>query len=233
MIDILVDSKNLAKDSLFLKNISRLGIKVCSNNTSNKFAIVLCSSKEESIESKFIPNTLCIFIGKENIFSDLVLNNIDDFPSFNSIDELESVFFELVYKQLKESDFGLLCDKALEVQKNSRNTYSHFSVGASVLSSGKNIYVGTNVENSSYGATICAERSAVMAGVANEGKNFSIEKLVVATPTEWPGSPCGICLQVISDLAKSSETIILLIGKDGKKAIRYSIVNLLPRAFSL
>jgi len=233
MFNTLVDNSGILKNSLFINNIKICGMKISSYNSRKDFSVMVCSSEEESLQAKFIPHTMTIIIGPEKGFCDLYLEKADEFPPFDNLKEFEDLFFKLIHKKNEHTVYKNLCAKAIDVQKNSRNTYSHFSVGASVLSCKGNIYTGTNVENSSFGATICAERSAIMAGVAAEGKDFKIDKLVCSTPTDWPGSPCGICLQVISDLAADEKTEILLIGKNGRCADLYTIMNLLPRAFLL
>jgi len=89
------------------------------------------------------------------------------------------------------AEFPMLLAMALEVQRHARARYSGFHVGAAVLGGSGAAYPGCNVESASYGATICAERSAVVGAVA--GGEIAIRACVVVTPTADPSSPCGIC----------------------------------------
>ena len=102
--------------------------------------------------------------------------------------------------------------------------YSGYSVGAALISEA-GIFTGVNVENVSYGATICAERSAIVAMAAAGGR--AITRLVVFTPDG--GSPCGICLQVIAEFA-GPELPILLVSADRVERVR--LADLFPRAFA-
>ncbi len=120
-----------------------------------------------------------------------------------------------------------LINKAIEVSKNSYSPYSQFPVGVALVANDGEVYTGTNVENASYGLTICAERSAVFKAVAAIGPNLRIEKIIVYTPTEGLTPPCGACRQVINEFAVNAK-IITTNGKDKKE---YSIGDILPNAF--
>jgi cytidine deaminase len=104
--------------------------------------------------------------------------------------------------------------------------YSHFRVGAAVLAGGT-IVTGANVENASYGLSLCAERVAIAAAVA-AGKR-RISRIAIASPDAEKGSlvPCGACLQWIAELAPDAEILI-----DGAER-DYRLADLLPKAFSL
>ena len=95
---------------------------------------------------------------------------------------------------------------ALKARENSYSPYSKFKVGAAILTESGNIYSGCNVENCSFGATICAERTAILKAVSEEGK-IVIRKIIVVT--EPQAVPCGLCLQVIAEFA-SPECVVLL-----------------------
>ena len=87
---------------------------------------------------------------------------------------------------------------ALEASNASYSPYSHFRVGAALLCADGSIVTGTNVENRSFGLTICAERSAITAAVSAGKRQFSM--IAIATPdAEYPVSPCGACRQVLSE----------------------------------
>lgn len=93
--------------------------------------------------------------------------------------------------------------QAVEARERSHSPYSGQKVGAAVRLRSGQIFRGCNVENSSYGATCCAERTAILAAVAALGRIELSEVLVVTdAPRPWP--PCGICRQVIAEFAASS-----------------------------
>ena len=93
-----------------------------------------------------------------------------------------------------------LIQKAEDVVQNSYSPYSKFKVGAAVLTESGNVYTGTNVENASYGLTVCAERNAICAAVAQEGPGLRLKAIVITSlPKAHLTSPCGACRQVISE----------------------------------
>lgn len=129
-------------------------------------------------------------------------------------------------------DYTLLIERASEVMKSSYAPYSGFNVGSAILCADGSIYTGCNVESSSYGATICAERSALASAIADGkrdfvaiaivgGKNMSISEYVF---------PCGICRQVLSELCQGTLEIVLF---DGKKPKIYTLSKLFPNGFKL
>jgi cytidine deaminase len=105
--------------------------------------------------------------------------------------------------------------------------YSRFRVGAAVRA-GDRIHAGCNVENASYGLTICAERAAVAAAVAAGARR--LEAVAVASGTSPPTPPCGMCLQTLAEFAGPALPV-LLAGARGK-VIRTTLGELLPRGFS-
>ena len=104
--------------------------------------------------------------------------------------------------------------------------YSRFRVGAVVLADDGGIDAGCNVENASYGLTICAERVAAFRMVAR-GRS-AIRAVVVYTPTPEPTAPCGACRQVIHEFGPDAEVISAC---DGPVLLRHSMAELLPVAF--
>lgn len=90
-----------------------------------------------------------------------------------------------------------LIERAKNISQNAYAPYSHYHVGAAVLSVTGEVFVGANVENASYGGTICAERSALVA--AASAGHRKISAIAVHTPNQ--GFPCGICLQFISEFS--------------------------------
>jgi cytidine deaminase len=106
--------------------------------------------------------------------------------------------------------------------------YSRFNVGAAVLTSAGEIFSGCNVENASYGLTICAERNAVFQAVSRGRGPLSIRAVVVYTPTAEPTAPCGACRQVINEFGPNALVVSTCSGPD---SLESSLEQLLPKAF--
>jgi cytidine deaminase len=107
--------------------------------------------------------------------------------------------------------------------------YSQFQVGCALLTAAGNIFTGCNVENASYGLTICAERNTIFHAVAEEGPGMRIASLaVIALGQEFP--PCGACRQVIAEFAAPETTIWFL--RDGKP-LAMTMAELLPASFRI
>ncbi|AEE92121.1 Cytidine deaminase [Tepidanaerobacter acetatoxydans Re1] len=122
-----------------------------------------------------------------------------------------------------------LVRKALSAMKNAYVPYSKFPVGACAVTADGEEVLGCNIENASYGLTICAERVALFKAYS-EGKK-DIVALAVAANVDEPVSPCGACRQVISELAPKA--IVYLTNKDGSKIKRMTAEELLPYGFKL
>jgi len=121
-----------------------------------------------------------------------------------------------------------LLKKAKQALKNAYAPYSRFRVGAAVLMKSGEVYVGCNVENASFGATICAERNAIHAAVCAGEKE--IKEVFLVTETAESVTPCGICRQVISEFASPS-TKVTCATVEGKNVRVYTVADLLPHAF--
>jgi cytidine deaminase len=121
----------------------------------------------------------------------------------------------------------VLIEKAKKLLDNSYSPYSKFRVAAIAIDEKGNEYSGVNVENASYGATICAERNAMFSGISHGSGNF--KKLVVISDSESVTMPCGICLQVINELC-DKETEIICCNRNGDYKV-YGIKDLLPIPF--
>jgi len=127
---------------------------------------------------------------------------------------------------VKKINQSLLIDAARRARLNAHAPYSRYKVGAAVLSSDGRIYAGCNVENTSYGLTVCAERNAVAALVAAGGRN--IVAVAVVADSKVPVSPCGACRQVIAEFGPHAEIIMSnLKGSVRKKTLSV----LLPARF--
>jgi cytidine deaminase len=126
----------------------------------------------------------------------------------------------------KVDDFKKLLESANRARKKAYAPYSRFSVGAALLTEDGKIYDGCNVENLSYGLTICAERVAVFSAIAAGSRNFTGLSLVADTPD--PITPCGACRQVLYEFSPDLWVISTnLAGKQKKFRLR----ELLPDAF--
>lgn len=120
-----------------------------------------------------------------------------------------------------------LVDAAFEAMANAYAPYSKYHVGAAIACDDGTIVPGCNVENASYGGTICAERGAVMSAVARGKKNWVA--LVVSTQGPEPAFPCGMCRQVLNEFAP--ELPILLVARVGGARRLVRLNELLPGAF--
>jgi len=122
-----------------------------------------------------------------------------------------------------------LLRSARAVMKNAYVPFSNFRVGAAILTSKGKVFVGCNVENSSYGMTNCAERTAIFSAVAEDGPELEIRAVAVVNGQGVPCSPCGACRQVIYEFGPNA-----VIFYDGKKGPKQSpITDLLPEGFRL
>ena len=119
-------------------------------------------------------------------------------------------------------DYAPLIAKALEMKQAAYAPYSHFAVGAAVLGESGRIYGGANVENASYGATVCAERAAIFAAV-NAGERQL--KAIAVTET-----PCGVCRQVMREFA-DPKTFEIIVAKSPVDFRVFTLEELLPESF--
>lgn len=119
---------------------------------------------------------------------------------------------------------------AEDARKNAYAPYSHFLVGAALLTRDGRVFLGTNVENASFGATSCAERSALFAAVSAGAREFSCIAISGAHEgdrgTICP--PCGVCRQVLSEFCKNGFRVLLGNADEYKE---YTLGELLPHSF--
>ncbi len=189
----------------------------------------------------------------EEAGADYIFTSLDAFEDFSTKEEFDAILHasigsddRTVYganKILKapkaimgdEALLKIAFDQALEARKNAYSPYSKYQVGAAVISSATNrVYSGCNVENSSYGATICAERNAILNAITSEG-TIGIAALVVVSEDAPPAPPCAQCLQVLAEFSRP-DTVVHLVdvafaeGRGGTHT-QYLFKDLLPHPF--
>lgn len=125
-------------------------------------------------------------------------------------------------------EFKNLISKAIEAREKAYVPYSKFKVGAALITENDEIYTGCNIENASYGATNCAERTAIFKAVS-EGHKAIKALAVVGDPSEYT-FPCGICRQVISEFATKEFKIIII--KNEEEYMIKTLEEILPSAFT-
>lgn len=119
----------------------------------------------------------------------------------------------------------ILIGKAIAASRNAYVPYSNYRVGAALLTKEDDVYTGCNVENSSYPAGICAERTAIVKAVSEGVQDF--KAIVVATKNG--GSPCGICRQVMSEFALDMR--VITVDFEGNIVLDTTVEGLLPHSF--
>ncbi|MHC4197031.1 MAG: cytidine deaminase [Planctomycetota bacterium] len=129
-------------------------------------------------------------------------------------------------RKVIDDDMKDLVKKAREARGNSYSPYSRFAVGAAVRTSSGRVFQGSNVENCSYGLTICAERVALFNAVSEGECDFAA--LAIFTEAKDLTPPCGACRQVLSEFC--GELVIILANPGGEKKLKLS--ELLPLPFN-
>ncbi len=118
-----------------------------------------------------------------------------------------------------------LIEAALSVRENAYAPYSHYPVGAAILTPSGKIYTGVNVENAAYPSSICAERAAIFKAVTEGERRF----VACAVVTDNGGSPCGACRQVMAEFGL--DLVVLIANRSGEVVKETTIRQLLPFAF--
>lgn len=119
-----------------------------------------------------------------------------------------------------------LYEKACAMLQNAYCPYSNYRVGAALLCDDGSVFTGVNIENASYGATICAERSAIAAAVSQGKRRFVKIAIAGSSSVAWP---CGVCLQVLSEFA--APDFLVIAGQNGRPPLKMPLKELLPCAF--
>ena len=127
-------------------------------------------------------------------------------------------------------DYKLLMDKAKEASKTSYSPFSRFAVGASVLTKSGKIYTGCNIENSSFGMTICAERCAIFKAVS-EGER-EILAVAIYSPNTDDCNPCGACRQVMFEFQDEENSVEIITENMGELVVR-KLSEYLPYGFKI
>lgn len=125
----------------------------------------------------------------------------------------------------KKQAYKQLLDYAQQTTKNSYSPYSKFKVGAAVLCEDNKVFCGTNIENASYGLSMCAERVAIFTAIANGCKKI---KAIAIYSKKGNVTPCGACRQVILEFSKNAD-VVYNTDKENFKVIKIS--KLLPKSF--
>lgn len=115
---------------------------------------------------------------------------------------------------------------ALDASKNAYSPYSKVQVGCALVTTDGSVFTGCNIENASYGGTICAERVAILKAVSE--KKMKLKQLYVYTKEGWP--PCGMCRQVMSEFA--DENLEVIIGNEAGHETKIKFSDLMPLSFT-
>ncbi|MFW9935977.1 MAG: cytidine deaminase [Candidatus Thorarchaeota archaeon] len=121
-----------------------------------------------------------------------------------------------------------LIQKARVAQSHAYAPYSQFAVGAALLTEDGQVFTGCNVENATFGATVCAERTAVFSAVCHGARRFV--KIAIVTDNKEPVMPCGICRSVLFEFAPNLE--VIAVGSSGQVE-KISLSQLYPKGFRL
>jgi cytidine deaminase len=131
-------------------------------------------------------------------------------------------------RNIGEDEWRVLVAAARAASANAHCPYSRFPVGAAVLTFDNAICAGCNVENASFGLTVCAERNAIFRAVSDGAK--AIVALALYTPTPKPVTPCGACLQVIAEFGRDARVRCVCASGEFDE---YAFGDLLPHGFAV
>ena len=119
-----------------------------------------------------------------------------------------------------------LLQHAMRARENALATFSRFKVGAALLTAGSRVYIGCNIENATYGLTVCAERVALWKALSEGERSFT--RIAVASGGEHPAAPCGACRQLLWEFCGDLE--VVLGNASGVKELHH-LAELFPRPF--
>lgn len=162
--------------------------------------------------------------------ADIVYDDFSQIPEFDSIESFNKVFDSQMRQFYKKTVAGKLIDEAAAVLENAYVKYSNYRVGAAILTEKGNIFSGCNVENASYGGTICAERNAATTAVAVEGPDVRFKAVAISSEADEPAPPCAICRQFLCEFMGSDAQVWLYSTKS--HVIRhYNFGSVMPLVF--
>ena len=136
--------------------------------------------------------------------------------------------YTVIRTSVEDCGYETLATRAREAVENAYSPYSGYRVGAAVLTDSGNIYTGCNIENASYGATNCAERTAVFKAVSEGERRIRAVAIFTDEGNDAP-FPCGICRQVLSEFCEPDAAIIIYDGADSVYSAE--LAELLPYSF--
>ncbi len=135
--------------------------------------------------------------------------------------------------EISKAIYNKLLKTAKTAFKNSYSPYSNYRVAAAVLGKSGKIYGGTNIENASYGLSMCAERCAIFKAISEGEKEIKAVLIIVSQNPKLPeASPCGACRQVIAEFARPDTPIYIYNTEDTKNLIMHTLKEYLPNAFT-
>ena len=133
---------------------------------------------------------------------------------------------------IKEDTIKQLINEALNARNHAYAPYSQFMVGAALITEDDSVYTGCNVENASYGATNCAERTAIFKAVSEGGRLIKAIAIVggVKDGDMTYAYPCGVCRQVLREFSNPGD-LVIIVAKNQDDYKTYSLEELLPESF--
>lgn len=127
-------------------------------------------------------------------------------------------------------------EKLIEIAAGARERayvpYSHFRVGAALLAKSGKVYTGCNIENVAYSPTMCAERVAIGTAIAAGEARGSFVAIAVVADDPTPSTPCGVCRQVLAELAPRMRVIMVAAPEKGEGRLEMTVEELLPHGFT-
>ncbi len=131
-----------------------------------------------------------------------------------------------------ELDYDAIVNEAARARENAYVPYSRFRVGAALLAKSGKVYTGCNVENVSYTPTMCAERVALGSAIAAGERAGDFAAIAVVGDDPEPSTPCGVCRQVLAELAPGIPVIMAAAPEKGNGRLVMTVEELLPRGFT-
>lgn len=125
-----------------------------------------------------------------------------------------------------------MLDEAKKISENSYSPYSNFPVGAVCLFENGKIYKGVNVENVSYGLTLCAERNALSTAATN-GEKDGLIAIAIYSPKQKMCIPCGACLQWMAEFKSADKDVLIILEDNDGSPVEYSLKSFLPHIFKI